>query len=90
MKFSSAVAHKHFGNLGKLYGQYKWSLAPNEQPPMKGWFKAAFVNVFQEYVVRHWYFVVPPFTVAYLTYDWGKRENEKFNRKNPADYANDV
>ncbi|CAD5216988.1 unnamed protein product [Bursaphelenchus xylophilus] len=91
MRITSIVkSHKHFGNLGKIYGQYKWSIAPNEQDAWKGFFKAAVVNVFDEYVVRSWYYIVPPAVGTYLLYDWAKKENARVNKKNPADYANDV
>jgi len=87
---SPVALHKHFGNLGKMYGQYRFALAPNEQKPFKGFFEQAFINVFKEYVWRGWIYYVPPATFAYLIYDWGKKENYKVNRKNPADYANDT
>lgn len=47
-------------------------------------------KVFHEYVWRDWIFYVPPAVGTYLLYDWAKRENYKFNRKNPADFANDT
>jgi hypothetical protein len=46
--------------------------------------------VFKEYVWKDWVYYVPPAVATYLLYDWAKKENYKHNRKNPADYENDV
>uniref|UniRef100_A0AC34F7Z2 Cytochrome b-c1 complex subunit 8 n=1 Tax=Panagrolaimus sp. ES5 TaxID=591445 RepID=A0AC34F7Z2_9BILA len=89
MRPSIVALHKHFGNMGKMYGEYRFALAPNEQKAWKGFLDQAFVRVFREYVWRDWLYYVPPATAAYLVYDWAKKENVKANRKNPADYAND-
>ncbi|KAI1304255.1 Cytochrome b-c1 complex subunit 8 [Halotydeus destructor] len=35
-------------------------------------------------------YILLPVMVAYMTIDYGRRENEKFSRKNPSDYENDV
>ncbi|KAI6226169.1 UcrQ domain containing protein [Aphelenchoides fujianensis] len=90
MRVSPVLLHKHFGNLGKVYGQYRFGLAPNEQKPFKGFFDQAVVRVLREYVWKDWIYYVPPAVASFLVYDWAKKENYKINRKNPADYANDT
>uniref|UniRef100_A0A7E4W7T1 Cytochrome b-c1 complex subunit 8 n=1 Tax=Panagrellus redivivus TaxID=6233 RepID=A0A7E4W7T1_PANRE len=90
MRPTVARLGKHFGNLGKTYGEYRFALAANEQQAWKGFFDQAFVRVFKQYVWRDWFYYVPPAVSAYLVYDWAKKANAAANRKNPADYANDV
>uniref|UniRef100_A0AC34QLY5 Cytochrome b-c1 complex subunit 8 n=1 Tax=Panagrolaimus sp. JU765 TaxID=591449 RepID=A0AC34QLY5_9BILA len=90
MRPSTVALGKHFGNLGKMYGEYRFSLSPNEQSAWKGFFDQAFVRVFREYVWRDWFYYVPPAVASYLVYDWAKKANYQANRKNPADFANDT
>lgn len=80
---------KHFGNLGKMYGERRFALAPNEQKAFKGFFDQAFVKTFKTYVWDQWYYYIPQTIGAYLLYDWAIKTNVAANRKNPADYAND-
>ncbi|VDM37906.1 unnamed protein product [Toxocara canis] len=89
MRISPVGLGKHFGNLGKMYGEYRFALAPNEQKVFKGFFSQAFVKVFRSYVWEDWYFYLPQAIGCYLIYDWAKRKNAELNRKNPADFAND-
>ncbi|KAH7725357.1 Protein R07E4.3 [Aphelenchoides avenae] len=90
MRLSALVRSKHFGNLGKVYGEYRMAISPNEQKPFKHFWDDAVVKVFKSYVWRDWVYYVPPSVAAYLLYDWAKKENYRANRKNPADYANDT
>ncbi|VDN51194.1 unnamed protein product [Dracunculus medinensis] len=78
---------KHFGGLGKMYGEYRFALAPNEQSAFKGFFHEAFV--FNERIRYKWYFYVPPAIINYGVYYYAKKENKAFNSKNPADFEND-
>jgi ubiquinol-cytochrome c reductase subunit 8 len=90
MRVSPVALGKRFGNLGKIYGQYRFGLAPNELKPFHGFFDNAFVRIFKEYVWRDWPYYVPPAVASYLVYDWAIKENYRFNRKDPADYENDT
>lgn len=47
-------------------------------------------QVFREYVWFNWYYYTPPAVFTYLLYDWAKKANYEANRKDPAEYANDV
>ncbi|CAI4231684.1 unnamed protein product [Auanema sp. JU1783] len=89
MRPSVVSMGKHFGNLGKVYGEYRFALAPNEQKAFKGFLDQAFVKVFKSYVWDQWYYYLPQAVGAYLIYDWAKKTNYQANRKNPADFAND-
>ncbi|EFO82825.1 hypothetical protein GCK72_024497 [Caenorhabditis remanei] len=90
MRPTAVAMGKHFGNLGKMYGEHRFALAPNEQKAYKGFVDQAFVKTFKTYVWDQWYYYIPQTIGAYLLYDWAKKTNHEANRKNPADYANDV
>ncbi|VDO76831.1 unnamed protein product [Heligmosomoides polygyrus] len=90
MRASAVSMSKHFGMLGKMYGEYRFALAPNEQKAFKGFLDQAIVKVFKSYVWDQWHFYLPQTIGAYLLYDWAKKRNYQVSRKNPADYANDV
>uniref|UniRef100_A0A0N5C272 Cytochrome b-c1 complex subunit 8 n=1 Tax=Strongyloides papillosus TaxID=174720 RepID=A0A0N5C272_STREA len=90
MRVSGAALGKHFGNMGKMYGEYRFGLAPNEQKPMKGFFEQAIVKNFKNYVADQWYYYIPSGTAAYLVYDAAKKINHDSKRKDPSIYANDV
>lgn len=47
-------------------------------------------QVFKEYVWREWYFYLPTAVTYYLIYDWAKKENYKFNRKDSKEFENDT
>ncbi|KAL6732450.1 UcrQ family protein [Ancylostoma duodenale] len=89
MRVSAVSMSKHFGMLGKMYGEHRFALAPNEQKAFKGFLDQAFVKVFKSYVWDQWIYYVPQTIGAYLLYDWAKKRNYEVGRKNPADYAND-
>ncbi|KAH6935850.1 hypothetical protein HPB50_010813 [Hyalomma asiaticum] len=78
----------HFGNLYKLRGIVMYRLSPYEQRAFAGLFKQGIPNVIRRTKDQVLY-VLPPFFVTYLFYDWGVREHAKSMRKNPADFAND-
>ncbi|XP_037569541.1 cytochrome b-c1 complex subunit 8-like [Dermacentor silvarum] len=78
----------HFGNLYKLRGIVMYRLSPYEQRAFAGLFKQGIPNVFRRTKDQIFY-VLPPFVLTYLVYDWGEREYKKATRKNPADFAND-
>ncbi|KAE9551578.1 hypothetical protein FO519_005222 [Halicephalobus sp. NKZ332] len=90
MRPSVVALGKHFGNLGKMYGEYRFAVSPNEQKAWRGFLDQAFVRVFREYVWRDWFYYVPPAVTAYLVYDWAKKANYQSNRKNPEEFANDT
>uniref|UniRef100_A0AC35TVW2 Cytochrome b-c1 complex subunit 8 n=1 Tax=Rhabditophanes sp. KR3021 TaxID=114890 RepID=A0AC35TVW2_9BILA len=90
MRTSVAALGKHFGNLGKNYGEYRFAIAPNEQKAFKGFVDQAFVRTFKSYVVDQWHYYIPQTIGAYLIYDWAIKENHKLSKKDPAQYANDV
>ncbi|CAJ0594707.1 unnamed protein product [Cylicocyclus nassatus] len=89
MRTSAVSLAKHFGGLGKMYGEHRFALAPNEQKAFKGFIDQAIVKVFRTYVWDQWYYYLPQAVGAYLLYDWAKRKNYEVSRKNPADFAND-
>ncbi|MFH4983320.1 hypothetical protein AB6A40_010029 [Gnathostoma spinigerum] len=89
MKPSVVNMGKHFGMLGKVYGEYRFALAPNEQSAFKGFISDAFIKPFYNYIWRDWYYFLPQALTCYLIYDWAKKKNHELNKKNPADYAND-
>uniref|UniRef100_A0A023GEA3 Cytochrome b-c1 complex subunit 8 n=1 Tax=Amblyomma triste TaxID=251400 RepID=A0A023GEA3_AMBTT len=78
----------HFGNLYKLRGIVMYRLSPYEQRAFAGLFKQGIPNTFRR-TMDQFPYVVPPFVVGYLIYDWAEREHKKSMRKNPADFAND-
>ncbi|VDN30914.1 unnamed protein product [Cylicostephanus goldi] len=45
MRASTVSLAKHFGGLGKMYGEHRFALAPNEQKAFKGFLDQAFVRV---------------------------------------------
>uniref|UniRef100_A0A0N5ANE9 Cytochrome b-c1 complex subunit 8 n=1 Tax=Syphacia muris TaxID=451379 RepID=A0A0N5ANE9_9BILA len=73
---------RHFGNLTKIYGEYRFALAPNEQSAWKNFFRDAI------WKVQYWV-AIPLFATFYPLTKWAKKTNEKHYRKNPADFAND-
>ncbi|PAV88801.1 hypothetical protein WR25_12065 [Diploscapter pachys] len=89
MRSTAIAMGKHFGNLGKMYGEYRFSLAPNEQSVWKGFFKGVIVNNFKNYFVYQWHYFLPQAIGFYMLYDWANKANAQSHRKNPADYAND-
>ncbi|KAL3178203.1 hypothetical protein MRX96_038717 [Rhipicephalus microplus] len=78
----------HFGNLYKLRGIVTYKLSPYEQRAFAGLFKQGIPNVIRRTKDQVLY-VLPPFVLSYLAYDWAEREHKKSMRKNPADFAND-
>ncbi|KAE9418632.1 hypothetical protein Angca_008835 [Angiostrongylus cantonensis] len=89
MRISALNMGKHFGMLGKMYGEHRFALAPNEQKAFKGFINDAFIKVFKAYVWNQWYYYIPQTIAAYLVYDWAHKANYKAGRKDPALYAND-
>ncbi|CAJ0963492.1 unnamed protein product, partial [Mesorhabditis belari] len=90
MRVTSLVrGGRHFGNLGKMYGEYRMSLSPNNQSVTHGFAKQAFINVFKNYIVRNGPYYLPQVFIGYYIYDWANKSNWDANRKIPADYAND-
>jgi len=89
MRFAALLrSDKHFGNLTRIHGEYKFSLSPNEQSAFKGWGTQLY-NMVRDQVGRNWWKVALPLTPAYLLYDWAIKANYQTNRKNPADYENE-
>ncbi|XP_044737340.1 cytochrome b-c1 complex subunit 8 [Chrysoperla carnea] len=80
---------KHFGELAKVRGIITYKLSPFEQKAFAGVVSQGLPNVFRR-VLANVLRVAPPFALAYLVYDWGEKEHARLQRKNPADYANDV
>ncbi|KJH42676.1 UcrQ family protein [Dictyocaulus viviparus] len=89
MRISLISMAKHFGSLGKMYGEHRFALSPNEQKAFKGFVSDAIVKVWKQYVWYQWHYYLPQTLAAYLLYDWAKKENYRASRKNPALYEND-
>lgn len=78
----------HFGNLVKLRGIITYRLSPYEQRAFAGLLKYGPANVIRR-TKNQIFYILPPFILGYLIYDYGKKEFERLQRKNPADYADD-
>ncbi|XP_064610020.1 cytochrome b-c1 complex subunit 8-like [Liolophura sinensis] len=79
---------RSFGNLYKVHGLVSYSLSPYEQKAFAGAISHGIPNMFRRFrgqVFR----VVPPLIIGYMVYDWGKKENARLSRKNPADFADE-
>ncbi|KAK7495307.1 hypothetical protein BaRGS_00013489 [Batillaria attramentaria] len=77
---------RKFGSLTKVRNIITYSLSPFEQRAFAGAIKHGVPNLFRRFrgqVFR----VVPPLFLCYLVYDWGKKEHERLQRKDPKKYA---
>ncbi|CAJ0581352.1 unnamed protein product, partial [Mesorhabditis spiculigera] len=91
MRVTSLVrSGRSWGNLGKVYGEYRMSLSPNNQSVLHGFVKQAFINTFKTYIVRNGPYYIPQALICYYIYDWANKANWDANRKNPADYEKDA
>ncbi|KAF8783378.1 cytochrome b-c1 complex subunit 8-like [Argiope bruennichi] len=79
---------KKFGELAKIRGVIHYRLSPYEQNIFAGMFSKGLPNLVRR-IRSQILYVAPPFILGYLIYDWGNKENKRYNRKNPADFAND-
>jgi len=78
-----------FGTLAKVRGMIYYKISPYEQRAFAGFISKGVPNTFRR--VREQFFrVVPPFVIAYIVYDQTEKEHARLERKNPADFENDV
>lgn len=79
----------HFGELAKIRGLITYKLSPHEQRAFAGALSHGIPNTFRRF--RECVFrVAPPFIIGYLIYEGVESTYQRNQRKNPADYANDV
>ncbi|KFM75990.1 Cytochrome b-c1 complex subunit 8, partial [Stegodyphus mimosarum] len=79
---------KNWGELAKIRGIVQYRLSPYEQNVFAGLISKGLPNLARR-IRSQILYVAPPFIAGYLIYDWGNKEHERLQRKNPADYAND-
>ncbi|XP_054707975.1 cytochrome b-c1 complex subunit 8-like [Uloborus diversus] len=79
---------KKWGELAKIRGVIHYRLSPYEQNIFAGMISKGLPNLVRR-IRSQVLYVVPPFIMGYLIYDWGNKEHARLQRKNPADYAND-
>ncbi|XP_022914600.1 cytochrome b-c1 complex subunit 8 [Onthophagus taurus] len=77
-----------FGELYKLRGIIMYRLSPFEQKAFAKLVSHAIPNTVRR-ITDSVLYVVPPFVLGYLVYNYGETTHEKLKRKNPADYEND-
>uniref|UniRef100_A0A6M2DG54 Cytochrome b-c1 complex subunit 8 n=1 Tax=Xenopsylla cheopis TaxID=163159 RepID=A0A6M2DG54_XENCH len=80
---------KGFGELAKIRGIVYYTLSPFEQKAFAGFISKGLPNTLRR--IRESAFIfLPPTIIAYLTYDTIEKKYKQMQRKNPADYENDV
>ncbi|KPM02222.1 ubiquinol-cytochrome c reductase-like protein [Sarcoptes scabiei] len=79
---------KKFGNLAFIRNVIYIRLSPYEQRAFPNFFSNTW-NGFKRDFTNIFPYAAPPTLGAYLIYLYGKQENERLSRKNPADYVND-
>ncbi|XP_034936211.1 cytochrome b-c1 complex subunit 8 [Chelonus insularis] len=89
MRLTAVRNHLRFGNLAKIRGIVYYRLSPFEQKAFGGVISHGVPNIIRrmrEQVLR----VVPPFFISYFVYSWATQEHERFVRKKPGEFDNDV
>ncbi|EFO22149.2 UcrQ family protein [Loa loa] len=89
MKLSPVHFSLEFGKLGKIYGQYKFTLAPNEQRVFKGFWKDATIKVLRNTWFDRWYLWLPQGVVFYFMTKLCVKMNYEAYRKKPEDFINE-
>ncbi|XP_055629382.1 cytochrome b-c1 complex subunit 8 [Toxorhynchites rutilus septentrionalis] len=78
-----------FGELAKVRGIVVHKISPFEQRAFANWWTKSIPNTFRR--IRSQIFVVtPPFIIGYMVYNYVENKFVQINRKNPADFENDV
>ena len=80
---------KIFGNLG-VHARHiiQYSMSPFEQRAFAGFFTHSPGNLLRRFMEEVFY-VVPGMASGYLVYYYAKRDFNRRQRKNPADYENE-
>lgn len=79
-----------FGNLkNDIRGIITTKLSPFEQKAFKGLFSHGVPNAIKR-TASNVPYIVPPFILGYIVYDWIVDAHHHSLRKNPADFVNDV
>ncbi|VBB30443.1 unnamed protein product [Acanthocheilonema viteae] len=89
MKLSPVRLSLEFGKLGKIYGQYKFTLAPNEQRVFKGFWKDAILKVLRNTWFDRWYLWLPQGVVFYFMTNLCVKMNYEAYRKKPEDFISE-
>ncbi|VVC25215.1 Hypothetical protein CINCED_3A006417 [Cinara cedri] len=78
-----------FGQLkNDIRGVITTKLSPYEQKAFKGIISHGVPNAIRR-TLSNVPYIVPPFIIGYLVYDWIHHTHHKSLRKNPAEFAND-
>lgn len=80
---------KIFGSLG-VHARHiiQYSLSPFEQRAFAGLFSHSPGNLLRRFMEEVFY-IVPGLTSGYLVYHYAKKDFDRRQRKNPADYENE-
>lgn len=79
-----------FGNLkNDIRGIITTKLSPFEQKAFKGIISHGIPNSLKR-IGSNIPYIVPPFIIGYLVYDWTVTTHHHSLRKNPAEFANDI
>jgi len=89
MRLTSFLNGQHFGNLAKVHGIVTYKISPFEQRAFAGAISKGLPNIVRR-IRSNLFIVTPPFIIGYLIYDLTERQHAALQRKNPADYENDV
>uniref|UniRef100_A0A914CVW5 Cytochrome b-c1 complex subunit 8 n=1 Tax=Acrobeloides nanus TaxID=290746 RepID=A0A914CVW5_9BILA len=89
VRASPIVYAKHFGNLTKVHGMYRFALAPNEQKAFpngfKGWLYDSYKGIRKQWL-DGWKKWTIPLGIFIISVYWAETTYYKLNRKNPDDY----
>ncbi|EJW80345.1 UcrQ family protein, partial [Wuchereria bancrofti] len=72
-----------------IYGQYKFTLAPNEQRVFKGFWKDAIIKVLKNTWIDRWYLWLPQGVLFYFMTKLCVKMNYEAYRKKPEDFINE-
>ena len=83
-------SHKYFGNLYHLpvRGTTRFHLSPYELKPFKGFFSKGIPNTMRR--ISEELHIVVPFIIGYLIFDYGEKENARFQRKQPGQFDHET
>ena len=80
---------KLFGNLIRARNIIQYSLSPFEQRAMAGLLTRSPANLVRRFFDEVFY-IAPGFITGFLIYYYAKKDFQRRQRKNPADFADDV
>ncbi|XP_056425398.1 cytochrome b-c1 complex subunit 8 [Hyla sarda] len=78
----------HFGDLAKVRHVITFTLSPFEQRAFANALSKGIPNIWRRFS-SNFLTIVPPFALAYLTYNWGTHEHQRLKRKDPSVFEND-